>query len=262
MGWGGGPNAPTAATAASKLELHAREDRDSPIVVKARYRRTVASDSTEILSIFPLPTVVLFPRARVPLHIFEPRYREMTATALEGDRCIGMVSVRPEHTSQMGGDPPVFPIGCSGLVERVARRPDGRYDLVLLGTHRFRIVEEPDRGDRLYRAARVERLEDAFDPVCDAAPLQALRLEVVDVLKLLVEGAPARVAARLDPRRFSGVDDATFVNVLCQWLEVPAAEKQGLLEIDQLLERCRRLLAALKFALAERRVSSSTDSLH
>jgi len=205
---------------------------------------------------------VLFPRSRVPLHIFEPRYRDMTAAALNGDRCIGTVSVPPDQAHAMAGEPPVFPIGCSGVIERVEERPDGRYDLVLLGTHRFRILEEPPRGKRLYRVAAVERLEDQFDPAHDAAALQALRFEVVEVLKLLARDRASGAAVRLDPRRFSGIDDATFVNVLCQLIDVPPTEKQGLLEADQLLERCRRLLAVLRFRVAERGISSSTRSLH
>lgn len=226
----------------------------------AWYGRWVSAEQTESLALFPLPAVVLFPRSRVPLHVFEPRYRDMTAAVLDGDRCIGMVGVRPEHLHAMSGDPPVFPIGCSGVVERVSRRPDGRYDLVLLGTHRFRIVHEPPRGERLYRVATVERLEEVFEPTRDGATLQGLRLEVVEVLKQLA-GGPG-TGARLDPRRFSGIDDATFVNVLCQLIDVPVVEKQGLLEARDLLERCGRLLAVLRFQLAERGVSSPTGSLH
>ncbi len=222
----------------------------------------VTEATTETLSIFPLPTVVLFPRARVPLHIFEPRYREMTANALDGSRCLGMVAVRPQFLDQMAGDPPVFATGCSGIIERVQRHRDGRYDLVLLGTHRFRIAEELARGHQLYRSARVERLEDHFDPTTEANALQALRLEVIEVLKQLLGAASQRTGGQLDPQRFSGIDDLTFVNILCQLLDVPPAEKQGLLEADRIVDRCHRLLAVLRFRLAEMRSAGPSDLLH
>lgn len=205
----------------------------------------------ETLPLFPLADVVLFPHARVPLHVFEPRYRQMTAAALDGDGCIGMVTVRPEHADDLAGDPPLFAIGCAGAIEQARRREDGRYDLVLRGTHRFRILEElPCSADRLYRVARVEPLEDRFEEAREGIPLQGLRADAIDLLsQLLRHLTPGRAA--LDPRRFSGIEDVTFVNLLCQAIELPAAEKQGLLEADGVIGRCERLVALLHFGLAE-----------
>ncbi|HEY8492570.1 MAG TPA: LON peptidase substrate-binding domain-containing protein, partial [Myxococcota bacterium] len=99
----------------------------------------------ETIPLFPLPNVVLFPGARVPLHVFEPRYRQMTAHALAGERRIGIVAIRPEHLSEIMGDPPLFSVGCAGLVEQATRRDDGRYDIILRGTERFRILGELPR---------------------------------------------------------------------------------------------------------------------
>jgi hypothetical protein len=206
----------------------------------------------ETIPIFPLANVVLFPRGRVPLHVFEPRYRQMTAEALAGERRIGMVAVRPEHAADMAGDPPVFAVGCAGVIERVAARDDGRYDLVLLGTHRFRIAEElPREGDRLYRVVRAEPLADRFDAARDAAALQGLRADAIEQLGSLLRHVAPGSAPGIDPRRFSGIDDVTFVNVLCQLLDAPPAEKQGLLEADGVAVRCERLVTALQFRLAE-----------
>src|SRR4026209_1458288 len=97
---------------------------------------------SEFLPLFPLPNVVLFPNVFLPLHIFEPRYREMTADALDADRMIGMVLLRPGGEGDYEGRPAVYPIGCSGVITHVERQPDGRYNLVLRGLDRFRIVEE------------------------------------------------------------------------------------------------------------------------
>src|SRR5262249_5507316 len=121
-------------------------------------RMSGAHDAVE-LALFPLANVVLFPRIHCPLHIFEPRYRQMTTDALAGSRQIGMATVRPEHAEQMSGDPPLFSIGCAGTIRRAQRYDDGRYDIVLFGTQRFRIEHEiPREGERLYRVARVELL--------------------------------------------------------------------------------------------------------
>jgi len=225
----------------------------------------VSAPREETIPLFPLPSVVLFPHARVPLHVFEPRYRQMTAHALAGERRIGMVAVRPEHLgvspldhqAAMEGDPPVFAIGCAGVVEEAARRDDGRYDIVLRGTERFRILDEtPREGERLYRVARIEPLEDPFDEPREGIPLQGLRADAIDLLSQLLRFSspddPRRDAARpLDPRRFSGIDDVTFVNLLCQLLDLAPPEKQGLLETGGILARCEALVALLQFRVAE-----------
>src|ERR1700752_556073 len=97
---------------------------------------------SDLLPIFPLPNVVLFPNVFLPLHIFEPRYRAMVADALASDRLIGMVLLRPGWERDYEGRPPVYPIGTSGLITHVERHADGRYHIVLRGIERFRILEE------------------------------------------------------------------------------------------------------------------------
>jgi Lon protease-like protein len=206
----------------------------------------------ETIPLFPLANVVLFPRARVPLHVFEPRYRQMTAVALAGERRIGMVAVRPEHEGAMAGDPPVFAVGCAGSIQQAGQRDDGRYDIVLHGTHRFRILGElPRDGERLYRVAHVETLEERFEEASEGIPLQGLRADAIELLAQLLRHVAPSAAHQLDPRRFSGIDDVSFVDLLCQMLELPAAEKQGLLEAEGPLARCERMVALLQFHVAE-----------
>src|SRR3982751_6544809 len=113
---------------------------------------------SELLPLFPLPNVVLFPNVFLPLHVFEPRYREMVADALASDRMIGMVLLRPGWDRDYEGRPPIFPIGCSGVMTHVERLNDGRYNIVLRGLERFRIVEEDH--ERIYRRASVESLHE------------------------------------------------------------------------------------------------------
>src|SRR5688500_7321792 len=113
------------------------------------------------LPIFPLPNVVLFPNVFLPLHIFEPRYREMVADALRGDRIIGMMLLRPGYENQYEGRPPVYPIGCAGLITHTDRLPDGRYNIVLRGLEKFRVIAEDDGCP--YRLAHVETLMERLD---------------------------------------------------------------------------------------------------
>src|SRR5919109_2536780 len=111
---------------------------------------------SDLLPIFPLPNVVLFPNVFLPLHVFEPRYREMVADAVSSDRLIGMVLLRPGWEHDYEGRPPVYSVGCSGVITHVERLPDGRYNIVLRGLERFRILAEDHT--RRYRRAAVEPL--------------------------------------------------------------------------------------------------------
>lgn len=208
--------------------------------------------ATEVIPLFPLSNVVLFPQVHCPLHIFEPRYQQMAADALGGARRIGMATVRPEHQSALAADPPLFTIGCIGAIQQSRRRDDGRYDIVLFGVQRFRIVEEiPRESERSYRLARVELLGERFEEAREGIPLQGLRADAIELLTQVLRFVAPDSAHAFDPRRFSGIDDTAFVSALCQMLELPPAEKQGLLEADGPLARCERLVVVLQFRLAE-----------
>ena len=99
------------------------------------------------IPVFPLAGALLFPRAQLPLHIFEPRYRAMVRDALAGDRLIGMVQPRDQN------DPPaLFETGCLGRIESVEELEDGRFNIVLEGLTRFRIARELET-DTPYRRA-------------------------------------------------------------------------------------------------------------
>src|SRR5690606_41500295 len=102
-----------------------------------------------LLPLFPLPNVVLFPDALLPLHIFEPRYRTMVADALDSDRHIGMVLLRAGFERDYEGRPPIFDGGCRGVIVHWVRLDDGRYNILLRGLERFRVVRgNPERPHR------------------------------------------------------------------------------------------------------------------
>ena len=209
------------------------------------------ADPTELLPLFPLSTVVLFPQVQAPLHLFEPRYRQMAEHVLDGDRRIGMVVVRPGFADEMAGDPPVFEVGCIGHIVHARKLPDGRYNIVLEGIHRLRIERETARPpDRLYRVAEVRRLDDPFDPD-DAPRVAELRQRVIDLVSQLMRRAEPDRAAEFSAELFREVDDTTFVNSLSNALGFPPEEKQGLLEANGIPARIERLEGNLSFRLAE-----------
>ena len=178
-----------------------------------------------MVPLFPLPNVVLFPRVFLPLHIFEPRYREMVRDALAADRTIGMVLLRDGAAAGGAGNPAVFPTGCAGLITHCDQLPDGRYNIVLRGLYKFRIIEE-DRS-RSYRRASVETLAEPDD--ADGLREARRRLERL----LTGTGSNLKLPA--------GMDGADLVNALSQYLEFDPIEKQALLERNGPIDRCRAL---------------------
>jgi len=203
------------------------------------------------IPLFPLQSIVLFPGVQAPLHIFEPRYRAMTADALAGGRVIGMVAVRAEHAEEMAGDPPLYPYGCAGSILGAKTLADGRYDIVLAGTHRFRIEhEEPRPPDRLYRVAEVMLLADVLEPA-DVPRLRDARHEVISLFSQLVRLTNPDRAGEIHEGLFASVDDTVFTNTFCQLLELEPLEKQTLLETDRVADRCAQLATLLRFRLAE-----------
>jgi Lon protease-like protein len=196
---------------------------------------------SDLLPLFPLPTVVLFPNVFLPLHIFEPRYREMIADAVASDRMIGMVLLRPGWQDDYEGRPPVYPIGCSGVITHHAQLADGRYHLVLRGVERFRITSE--NHDRSYRRATIERLPEPAPAPGDCTALKGHRSK----LEALLAPAGERGAERLPDLRIpTAMPDEDLVNALAQYLDLEPLEKQALLEQQSLRARAESLVELLE----------------
>lgn len=184
---------------------------------------------------FPLPETTLFPGVSRPFLIFEPRYREMIADALKGDRIIGMVRLRPGYEKDYEGRPPIHSVGCAGTIEKYEQLPDGRYVILLRGLTTFRVLSEDER--RPYRLARVEALPELLKDE-ERVTLSALRNRLD---RLLVTVLPLGV----DPPDPS-LDDAEFVNVIAQNLGMSEAFRQELLEHNSLIARARALVERLE----------------
>jgi Lon protease-like protein len=136
--------------------------------------------------IFPLPNVVLFPHGLLPLHIFEPRYREMTRAALDGERLIAMALLKPGWEADYQGRPPVYDVVGVGRILQDAKLPDGRYNLLLAGVGRARILEEVQSEP--FREARVELL--ASKPAVGASAERRKRLLLSFYAAKLKEALP------------------------------------------------------------------------
>jgi uncharacterized protein len=189
------------------------------------------------IPIFPLDKVVLFPNVFLPLHIFEPRYRAMVSDALEGDRIIGMVLLRPGFEADYDGRPPVYAVGCAGVITHNERLGDGRFNIVLRGIEKFRITGED--ASRAYRLAHIEPMPEWPDE----AERQALHRQR-QRLEALIAAAVERTGS--EPRFPPAVPDEDLVNALAQYLDLDAIERQALLERPGILSRCQALIELLE----------------
>jgi len=191
--------------------------------------------------LFPLPNLVLFPQVVQPLHIFEPRYRQMTADALAGDRLIALALLRPGWEADYEGRPAVHSVVCLGRIVAEQRLPDGRFNLLLRGLSRARVIEELP-ADKPYRLARLQLLPDAAG--LSAQPAQVLRRQLVEAAPAwLPPQGPAR--SHLEKLLHADLPLGVFCDLLAFALPLAVEAKQGLLEELDLEERARQLLAHL-----------------
>jgi Lon protease-like protein len=202
--------------------------------VATAFQRANAIALPAEIPLFPLPEVVLFPGVRRPLQIYEPRYRDMIADALKGNRIIGTVLLQPGFEADYEGRPPVYAIGCAGVIEDYELLPDGRYVILLRGLTTFRIASEDQR--KPYRVARVEAIPELLKDG-ERGPLTTARSKLADLLNktLPVDVEPP------DP----GLEDVEFVNITAQALAMSEADRQNLLERNSVLARARALLERL-----------------
>ena len=186
------------------------------------------------IPLFPLPETTLFPGVSRPLLIYEPRYREMIADALKGDKIIGMVRLRPGFEKDYEGRPPIYAVGCAGRIEKYEQLPDGRYVILLQGLTAFRVLGENQR--KPYRLGRVEAVPDRLEEQ-ERLTLSTLRNRLAS---LLVRVLPFGV----DPPDAS-LEDDEFINVVAQNLPMSEDDRQALLERSSVLARARALIDGL-----------------
>jgi len=190
------------------------------------------------IPLFPLPNAVLFPNVFLPLHVFEPRYRAMVEDALAGDRVIGMALLKPGWKDDYEGRPPVFPVGCAGVMTHAERLPEGRFNIVLRGLGKFRIASESH--ERPYRLATVQAIHEALVEA-DRPRLRDERRRIEALLLSLTGGPDVQLPAAMP--------DEDVVNALAQYLSLEPLERQALLERDGPVARGRSLAELLEMKL-------------
>lgn len=196
----------------------------------------MAGEAPIRIPVFPLAGALLFPRAQLPLHIFEPRYRAMVRDSLAGDRLIGMIQPRGQ------GEPPgLFEIGCLGRIEAAEELEDGRFNIVLEGLGRFRVVREVEAGT-LYRQVDAER--SGFDDLGEAEPLGlAQRAELEREARRYADA----LGYSVDWEAVTRLDDEMLVNAIAQVAPFDVGSKQALLEAPDIAERCDLLVQFMQF---------------
>lgn len=194
------------------------------------------------ISLFPLPATVFFPGTRQPLHIFEPRYREMMADALENDRRIGMVLLKPGWEDDYFGRPGIASIGCLGNILDHTRLADGKYNLVLDGLCRFRVKKEITGKN--YRRAEIEPLEDINDHPLGNAPVEA-RDRLVDRYRQFLHLLPESERQSLEANWNAFATLGGLVDQMAFRLQPAVEEKQSLLEELDVEKRAAKVCSLL-----------------
>lgn len=187
--------------------------------------------------IFPLPGAILFPRSQLPLHIFEPRYRDMVRDAIDGAGRIAMIQ---PHRLDDDNKAPLYGVGCLGEIVGVEELDDGRFNIVLLGSNRVRLIGEAEVG-ALYRCfdVDVEAFDDSEPPplsLIQRAEVEREARRLGDAMGLVVDWA---AVARLD--------DEMLVNAIAQVAPFDVGAKQALLEQAGLEDRADLLVQLMQF---------------
>lgn len=197
------------------------------------------------IPLFPLPNIVFFPRTYLPLHIFEPRYRQMVIDVTTTGHCIGMALLKEGWQENYYGTPAIYGLGCVGRVVSIQNLADGRSNIMLQGLCRYMILEE--EWDRTpYRQARIAPVPEEIS--------ERLSWQVrADLLAILHESLAHRDSGQAWGEGLeSDLSDEVLVNILSASLDFTPLEKQLLLEADTVLQRARRLSDLLQFKRYER----------
>ena len=188
--------------------------------------------------LFPLPGAILFPRSQLPLHIFEPRYREMVRDVADGDARIAMIQPRPVIAE--GSEPPLYDIGCVGEIVGLEEMQDGTFNIVLHGSHRFRLIGEAD----LQTSYRNGDLDIAALDDREPEPLAlAERAEVEREARRLGDA----LGLSVDWQAVGRLEDEMLVNAIAQVAPFDVSAKQALLEAETLATRADLLVQLMQF---------------
>jgi Lon protease-like protein len=195
------------------------------------------------LAIFPLEGALLLPHGQMPLHIFEPRYRNMIEEALGNARMLGMIQPRGSYPHPVPDDAEVFDTGCAGRIVSFSETEDGRFVITLRGVCRFKIAEE------LPRHKGFRRVVPDFAPF--QSDLQPASEEGIDRPRLLTAARAflSMKSIACDWQAAEAASSQALVTSLAMSCPFEPGEKQALLECDDLSDRCRLLTSLFEMAM-------------
>jgi len=200
----------------------------------------------ELIPLFPLPQTVFYPNTLLPLHIFEPRYRQMVADALEGERKIGMVLLSPGWEANYFSQPAIATVGCLGEIEKHVRLEDGKYNLALKGINRFKIVGETE--GKPYRRAKIERLPEINDQILTRGP-NRLKEELIRHCHEYTRQLPSGENFKKEMNLSACKTLSHLTDQITYQLNLTVEQKQKLLEEQDVLRRVDAVHSALKMKI-------------
>jgi len=210
-----------------------------------------------VTRLFPLQGMVMFPHAVVPLHIFEPRYRQMTSDALASDRLITLIQPTPELIPTPRG-PLLESVGCIGRIIQHERMDDGRFNILLVGIKRVRIVAEINSPGKLYREAEAELLSDTnFDAVTPES-----FQEMVGRFATILNEADPNHPGDTEIRRIlkTSRDPSMVSDLISQAITLPPSIKQMILGMTDVNFRVNYLTEILRLMTDPSLVEKSNES--
>jgi Lon protease-like protein len=202
---------------------------DTPKTVSDPIRMT-----NQRISIFPLTGAIIFPSMQLPLHIFEPRYRDLVSDSLARDRKIGMIQPKGQ-----GSQPALFNVGCLARIHDVEALDDGRYNIILEGVQRFSVINELDVTTSFRQVEAELWNEDEMDETLSLAERASMEIES----RRFAESQGYSV----DWAAVSQLDDYSLVNAIAQIAPFDFAAKQALLEARGLSDRAETIVQLMQF---------------
>ena len=202
------------------------------------------SEKSITIPLFPLPTTVFYPKTSLPLHIFEPRYLNMVEDVLNGKGEVGMVLLKPGWESDYQGTPEIMTIGCVGKITRHSELPEGKYNILLSGLYRFRILNEI-KG-KAYRQAEVALLKEINnkDLTSEASLIKEKLIRTMQLyLKNLPDGAKIEEALHME----NSQNLAEFVDKITHHFDLPVNKMQEFLEQQDVEKRANSLYSLIEF---------------
>jgi Lon protease-like protein len=205
-------------------------------------------DFSGTVRVFPLPNLVLFPHVMQPLHVFEPRYRELLEDAISDDHLIAMAVLRPGWESNYEGRPSIYPVACLGRIASCHELADGTFNILMMGLQRVRLLGELN-SDTQFRTAVAELCEDNC-PVEEAIAEVNLHNDLRKAFLRLVPSMP-EAHDHLDQLLGGDTPLGVLTDLIGYMLDIDISQKEALLAEEDIHRRAKLLIEHLSAAATD-----------